>query len=240
MREKGFAHLILIFILVVGLLAGGYLYEKGYLKFEMNPNNNSQYVSPTTIPVETITPSIAQVVDITNTTKPTQTVKVIIPNTWGQQTAEDTYLGIKTTVSLPSNWTFSFTGSETSLSGPNDETWEYETSIITDKNGAVKNMYTGGSRREWYQKYLNGDFQNKYDSPPQIGQIIEHTIGNTSYLEITISGGYLSENRKIYLYLENNIIHMFSPVSQKALSSNTQLGSIVDKVFYSLKSEVKK
>ncbi|MBP7875733.1 hypothetical protein KA012_01930 [Candidatus Woesebacteria bacterium] len=171
---------------------------------------------------------------------------VVVPADWKKFSATDNEYGFTTTLSVPADFSFDFTGSEFMLSNNTTfEHWDYSTSIMNGKNG-IKNYYTGQSRRAWFQQYQNGDFMYERPSdyvPGKIVSVVEHPIGKSSYLEITVAGGWMissGEKPEVnYVYVQNNIVHILKPVSEKAQSKSAVIPGIVDKIFTSLSSSTK-
>ena len=164
---------------------------------------------------------------------------VNVPINWKEYTATDSEFGIKTTMFMPPGFSFKFTGSEFTIQNDSDATelWDYSTSVTTGSNNVLKNYYDGGSRREWYKRYLDGEFLgNTVDK--KFGDIVSMTetvIGNTSYLKIvvnTLSRGIQTH----YVYLQNDIIHIIKPISDVAETSQAKFPQHVGLSLYSLKS----
>ncbi len=171
---------------------------------------------------------------------------VVVPANWKKFSATDSEYGFTTTLSVPADFSFVFTGSEFMLSNyATFEHWDYSTSILSGKNG-IKNYYTGQSRRAWFQQYQNGDFMYERPTdyvPGKIVSVVEHPIGKSSYLEITVAGGWLISSGKKpevnYVYVQNNIVHILKPTSERAQSKDAVIPGIVGTIFASLESTTK-
>jgi len=55
MRQKGFAHLVLLLVLGVAFVGGFYLYKQGYIQLNTNPNKNTAAVTSTPMPSTLVT-----------------------------------------------------------------------------------------------------------------------------------------------------------------------------------------
>jgi hypothetical protein len=168
---------------------------------------------------------------------------ISIPDNWQEFTATDPDFGMKTTLSLPPGYSFRFTGSEFTIQNDVDATelWDYSTSVFR-KGDIVENFYKGGSRRAWYQDYLEGKFLEEKPvlfEEGKIDGVVEHTIGSQTYLELTVSGGvnYVGEIEKHFIFVQNQTLHVIRPASYKANSAEAQIPDNIGIVFYSLKSE---
>lgn len=171
--------------------------------------------------------------------------QVTIPNDWQQFTATDPDFGVQTTLSLPPDYSFRFTGSEFTLQNDSDvtELWDYSSSVYRDNNGVLKNHYTGGSRRVWYENYLS-DKQSTFQNKDKILSVTEVRINNTSYLAISVKSPAYNDSGEIsgtkkgmhYLYVQNSIMHMITPASNKAYTSDAQIPKYIGTIFVSLKS----
>jgi len=229
MKNKGFAlvPVLIIVLIVVGLVGVYYFGTK-------NKNKNPQIGENTPTPLATQTPSNSQSTATPNSTSKTRT-GVVIPSDWKKFTAVDPDFGIKTTLSLPSGFSFKFTGSEFLIQKGSDasELWTYLTSITRlEGQENATNTYAGGSRREWYQKYftdINGVGTGK------ILNFEDKNENGISYLVANVQQGNITQ--KHYLYLKNNIVNIFKPSSEVAYSSKAIIPQNVATVFYSLSVE---
>jgi len=234
-KIKIMAGIFAIFVALGIFLAGFMLGQKKIVVELLGPKPISQptlmsLVSPTPIPETAPSPAATSQL-------------ISIPKDWQEYTATDPEFGIKTTLSLPPEFSFSFTGSEFTIqSADGTELWDYSTSVFPGKDG-LKNYYTGESRRDWYQKLLDGEFWT--EKPYQfvggkITNAMEHQIGPQTYLELTVTGGppsnYSREVGTHFIYAQNGIIHIIKPASHKANSATAQLPNNIGIVFYSLKS----
>lgn len=190
---------------------------------------NQLVLSPTpTMPIATVVPTRTE-----PTNKPTSK-PVVIPNDWREYSGKDSYYGVSVTMSIPSGYKFQCSGSECMIFSDDGaaEIWDYSAS----------RDYDNGSRRAWYQKYLNGDYMETKSEdfqPGKITSVVEHQIGDKSYLELVIDGrshNYAGEVGTHYLYIQNNIAHIFKPSSHKAGSDPT-IPDYIGQILYSLKSE---
>lgn len=152
---------------------------------------------------------------------PTSTPKPIsIPNDWKKQTATDSYYGLTTNLTLPPDYTFAFTGSETTISSSDQkEVWEMITSLSTNTDGIIHNSYDNSSRRSWYEKMLQGS--NSYIAFPnaKIISVKEIPINNSSALAITLNlnPGTVTH----YLVVNHGIVHIFRPISEAANANDS-------------------
>lgn len=164
---------------------------------------------------------------------------VTIPTHWKQYTATDPDFGIKTAMSLPPGYSFRFSGSEFTIQNDSDATelWEYSTSVYRDNTGALKNHYDGSSRRAWYKKRLS-----EKQSTDKIMSVNEKPLGATTYLEITVATPSYdgrgarsgTKNGKHYVMVQNNILHMITPSSNKAYTITAQIPASIEPILASL------
>jgi len=193
---------------------------------------------------------------------PTKEVnRVIIPDDWGEFADTDSQFGLTTTLSLPVAFGFSFSGSEWSINSLGGEHWDYASSVkgavwsekCDKKNdqfddfreytnrccleGRV-NTYRGGSRRAWYSKYINDGFSCDYPGSDNTGQIIaveEFPVNSSSYLKVGVK--YVDGRTQTgYLYVQSGIMHILSPLSEKARSDDSFIAQNIAIVFASLRS----
>lgn len=162
---------------------------------------------------------------------------ITIPKDWTEFTASDPDFGVKTTLFLPPGNHFRFTGSEWILgSYENKDDWEYKTSVFRGRGAETENYYAGGSRRDWYQRYLNEEFSGNTPAfkRGEIVSVSEHPLGTSSYLEVSVrpTGGTSLE--KHYLYIQNMILQVIKPnfvEYEKSLIAKN-----IGTIFFSLKS----
>lgn len=209
-----------------------------------------QKVLPTPTEEPTVSPP-EQLLPITqpkSSPAPSPTVitkPVTIPADWKSYTATDPDSGIKTTMSMPPGYSFGFTGSEFTIQNDSDakELWDYSTSVYGDENSPLKNHYTGGSRRIWYENYLSNK-QRTFQYKDRIVGVTEVPIGDSSYLAIAVETPAYNDRGEIsgtekgmhYVYVQNNILHMITPVSDKAYTADAQIPKYIGTIFSSLSS----
>lgn len=230
MNQRGFAPILIVIIIAASV--GGYLLYQNQTKF--TPPQSTFSITTEASPVPTNKPVITQ--KSSATTKP-----ISIPSSWKKYTAEDPDFGIKTTMSMPPGYSFRFTSSEFTIQNDADATdlWDYSSSVYRDNNGVLKNHYDGGSRRAWYEKQLSE--RHKTD---KILSIKEKPSNDSTYLEITVQTpsyddrGVTSgtKNGLHYVYVQNNILHIITPASNKAYTSSTQIPSNIETILASLSS----
>lgn len=244
------------------LLIMGIIIMIVYFFYQKNSRPETPLSGNITNPVQ-LTPTIP-----TTSSYPTKNITqtaINIPKNWTRYTGTDPQARLTVSLSLPLGYSFGFSGSEWNLvNSQNNEFWDYSSSILfsawsekcnkeTDKFTdfaaylnqccleKIKNYYDGGSRRTWYQKYLNGDFSCSYPaSAGKIGNVIsveEIPAGNLSYLKIKVSETN-NANRFDYLYVQNGILHILRPTSN--LSAISLLEENLGIVFYSLQSKIEK
>jgi hypothetical protein len=242
-NPKQKSRLVIGLIILVLLLLGttGFLAYQNY-QLKQQVQQKQPFTNPTIgIPTPTATPSIPAEIQPTN--KP-NAQPITIPSDWKQYIATDPDFGITTKMSMPPGYSFRFTGSEFTIQNDSDATelWDYSTSIFRGKDG-LKNYYTGGSRRSWYQELLSGEFmlEKPYQFVPgQITNVLEHQINSQSYLELTVSGGpptnYSGETGTHYIYGQNSILHIIKPASHKANSADALIPNYIGTIFVSLNS----
>lgn len=188
----------------------------------------SPALNPTSKPVVTQIPSVAP--------KP-----ISIPSNWKKYTAEDPDFGVRTTMFMPPGYSFRFTGSEFTIQNDSGATelWDYSSSVYRDNDGVLKNHYDGSSRRAWYEKRLL-----ERQSTDKIVSVKEKPLNASTYLEITIQTpsyddhGVTSgtKNGIHYVYVQNNILHMITPASNKAYTSSAQIPGNIEPILASLTS----
>ena len=213
-----------------------------------NTFQNSQRPIPS--PTSSVTTETPSATNPTNepvvTQKPSVTTKPIsIPSNWKKYTAEDPDFGVKTTLSMPPGYSFRFTGSEFTIQNDSDATelWDYSSSVYRNSNGVLKNHYDGSSRRAWYEKRLS-----ERQSADRIVSVKEKPLNATTYLEITVQTpsyddrGVTSgtKNGMHYVYVQNNILHMITPASNKAYTTAAQVPGNIETILASLTSVVTK
>jgi hypothetical protein len=171
--------------------------------------------------------------NIEPTTKP---VSFVIPANWKKYTAVDPQFKITTSISLPPNFSFRFTGSEFTIQDSTaQEIWDFSTSVKGDENGNPYNTFTGGSRRVWYQNYLNGDYHTVFsDPPPQIIAVKE----TATHLALTIQFAGYQETH--YVAAKNNLIQILKPSSEIANSNQSELKTNLDIIFSSIQTNFEK
>jgi hypothetical protein len=229
-----------LILLVVGFCVGY------YVAFQQTRNNDQLVTnSDTQATVAEVVPSVTEETkeDTKIETSPTpQAAKnvVTVPADWKQYSDTDNDFKLTTSLALPPGYTFVFSGSEFTISeiqnGPQaGELWTYTSSVFPGKEG-LKNYYSGESRRNWYQKLLDGEFSElaEESEKPRITNLVEHPLNGSSYLEITVSGQYPP---KRYLYVQNGIVHILEPSSEKATSAQAEIPQHLDGIFASLKSQ---
>lgn len=233
----------LIIISLLFLISLGIMAFLSYQNFQLRQQIQKAQAKPTPIPLKESQPTQTPAPVIS---KITPTIKdIVIPDNWQEFTAVDPDFGLTTTMSLPPDFSFRFTGSEFTIQNDFDATelWDYSTSISGSENGP-KNYYTGGSRRTWYQKYLNGEFSHAayFEEKVEIKSIEEHHTGTSTYLEIKVTNPFgISEKiESHYIYTQNNILHILKPVSEKAYSTNSLIAKNIAIIFTSLKSNFAK
>lgn len=255
MQQKGFAPiLVVISLLVFGLSITGAYYlgtkksSQGQKSIEIKEVSSEIFTplpsQPNNIRVSSPLPSLKS----DPTPKPTYITvdpspsPLSIPGDWKTYTGTDSDFGIITSMSMPPGFFFNFSGSEFTIQNDSDATelWDYSTSIFRRGECEVKNFYTGGSRRAWYQKKLNGDFAHKDAVNTKLGDILnvkEHAIGNQTYLEVLVKPTYGNFNETHFIYVQNNILHRIKPVSEVSMSGKGKLPQYMDIIFLSLKSK---
>lgn len=202
--------LILGGIFVLLLIAGGSYFAGTQM-------NKTSSATPTPSPLaEQVSPTTVETVQTTETPLVTS-APITIPSTWKKFTATDSDFGVTTTMSLPTGYSFAFTGSEYTIQNDSDATelWGYTTSIFSGKDG-IKNYYSGESRRVWYQNYLDG----KFASPGSVqgSTKINSVTDKGSYLEVSITSYDTHIN---YLFVQNNIVHIIFPASEVAFKTTS-------------------
>lgn len=216
--------IVLICFVIFGF--GGY-----YLGIQKS--NNSQNNQ---LPVSSPTPSAT-----TETLPTANPPTVTVPANWKKYTAEDPDFGTRTTMVMPPGYSFRFTGSEFTIQNDSDATelWDYSSSVYRDNDGILKNHYDGSSRRVWYEKRLS-----ERQSPDKIVSVKEKPLNATTYLEITVQTpsyddhGVTSgtKNGLHYVYVQNNILHMIVPASNKAYTSAALIPGNIEPILASLTS----
>lgn len=203
--------------------------------------NNTKYIDIAFTPSETTAvTTIDQILSTFKFNEQTGSINPIkamtIPSDWKKFTATDQEFKVSTTMSLPSGLSFRFTGSEFTIQNDSDATeiWEYFTSVLD----STTNYYKGESRRVWYQNYLQGKVVkfsdvHEFKTKGTITAASEHSIGSTSYLEVTVQPNY-GKSEKHYLYVQNGILNIIKPSSEKANSDQAVLPQNMGTILYSL------
>lgn len=192
----------------------------GYLIGSRTNRNQSQVLSKKTAPEEVSKPKT-----------------ISVPADWTSYTLINPNSGEQTKLSLPPSYSFRLNDYEFIIQNDQDyeETWSYSTSIFYASEG-VKNYYTGGAVKDWYLAYLNGKylFEKPYIfKESKILDSKEELIGMRKYLVLTIKK---DETEKHYLFLENNIVHIFKPASLKANTAPSIISKNIGAIFASLNS----
>lgn len=166
---------------------------------------------------------------------------MVVPSNWKQFTATDPDFGVKTTMSMPPAYSFRFTGSEFTIQNDSDATelWDYSSSVYRDNDGVLKNHYDGSSRRAWYEKRLS-----ERQSTDKIVSVKEKPVNSSTCLEITVQTPSYDDhgvttgrkNGTHYVYVQNNILHMLTPASNKAYTSAAQIPNNIEPILASLTS----
>lgn len=162
---------------------------------------------------------------------------ISIPADWTSYTLINPNSNEQTKLSLPPNYSFRLNDYEFIIQNDQDleESWSYSTSIFYGPEG-VKNYYTGGKIKDWYLGYLNGKylFEKPYIfKESRILDDKEELIGMKKYIILTVKK---DETEKYYLFLENNIIHIFKPASIKANTTPSAISKNIGSIFVSLNS----
>lgn len=163
----------------------------------------------------------------------------VIPPEWETVTQSDQDFGVTTSISIPQGYDFWFSGSEWTLQTAQEgEYWDY-TPSATRIDGERVNLYDGGSRRQWYQRFINGELtQDTYIPPRQtILGTTEIDIGTTSYLRMSVQRTEpLRPVENHYIYFQNGLVHVFSPASEVASGPNATLDQDIGAILSSLQS----
>lgn len=224
---------VILLLFLVGV--GGY-----YLGTQKSAEPIGTQPIPTFVPSPTIgyTDSVAS-------PSPKAIIPITIPSNWKKFTIPDADFGVKTTFSLPPGFSLNYL-SDFVIQNDSDATelWDYSTSIgYRDNDDVRKNHYTGGSRRDWYENYLAMK-QKTFQYKDKILSVSEIPINTTSYLAITVEApaynthGEISGTKKgmHYVYVQNNILHMITPASNKAYTAEAQIPKYIGTIFASLTS----
>lgn len=160
----------------------------------------------------------------------------VIPADWTERVSKDSFYGVKLTLKLPKNYGIE-SSSEWTI-GTTDgqgESWDVRPSTRAN-DGNFLNYYTGGSRREWYQRYLNDEFTDNTEKHKSgdISFVAEHGIGDASYLEIGVKRVYNERIETHFVYVSNGILMAVSPASEKASLDPSAMKKIVGTIFYTL------
>lgn len=203
------------------------------------------------VPTPTVAPSVTQeVVSPTiglengEITPATTNKTVIVPKDWKSYTATDPDFGITTTMSLPPGYIFEFTGSDYTLRNESStELWNFITSVYRNTEGVLKNQYTGQSRRVWYENYLSRGQANSH-----LTEVVELPINTSTYLRMLVDVPYYDDRGTYtglgpvyqFLYVQNNIVHVFQPLTEKARASSSEIAQYIEPIFASLSSKLTK
>lgn len=157
-----------------------------------------------------------------------------IPTVWKTYTAIDTGWGVQTTLSLPSEFSFTFKGSDFLIQKDSDasELWEYTTSIRGDEQGKGNNTFIEGTALSWYQQYfreVNGLTDN------QILDFEEKTEKGITYFSVRAPSPLGIETH--YVSEKNGIVHILKPSSAAALNTDSLIANNIAVIFYSLTSQ---
>lgn len=164
-----------------------------------------------------------------------------IPSDWQQHSGIDPEFGVFASLSVPPGYSFGFTGSEWTLHNAQGENWDYSTSVFPGDKG-LKNYYTGGSRRVWYQQFLNGDFSGDAGKTKlaEIISVSEYPTGTSTYLAVTLR--YILASKRVethYLYVQNDILHILKPAGVQDVSTSS-ITKNMGMIFASLSSKTVK
>lgn len=221
--------LLILGVILLLLLVGGGGYYLGSQK-NIEPLETQPF--PTSVPSPTINDSVVS-------PTPKTVIPITIPSDWKQYTATDSEF-VKITMSMPPGYTFRYVSEFRIHNDDSTESWGFSTSIMGEKNN-----YTGGSRRAWYEDYLASfqtGIQDQYKE--KVLKVSEIPINNSSYLAILVEGpgyndhGVVSGRRTgtHYVYVQNNILHMITPSSNKAYTAEAQIPKYIGIIFASLTS----
>jgi hypothetical protein len=232
-------------LIIGGIILGFLLFGVGGYMLGMQRNSQENDLRNSSI-VPTQSPTTAVQASPTSepvvTEKPITTTKpVTVPTTWKKYTSDDQEFGIKTSMAMPPGYSFRFTGSESTIQNDSDATelWDYSSSVYRDNDGVLKNHYDGSSRRAWYEKRLA-----ERQSTDKIVSVKEKPLNSTNYLEITVQTpayddhGVASgtKNGFHYVYVQNGILHMITPASNKAYTAEAQIPENIEPILASLTS----
>ncbi|MDO8488424.1 MAG: hypothetical protein Q7S31_03895 [bacterium] len=199
-----------ILLLGVGIVGGVFLGKQLY----------SQPLSPPApSPTVEVTPSPAS--DTITSTPTVNPSPIVVPASWKVKSATDSYFGLTTSLTLPPDYSFHFSGSETTLSSSTEssDSWDYLTSLSTNSNNQIYNSYDGSSRRTWYEKLLEGNDTVKGYANTQTISVKEVPVNDTSFLAITIKWDLGTETH--YIIVNNGILHIFRPLTEAAKANHT-------------------
>jgi hypothetical protein len=161
-------------------------------------------------------------------------VQSTVPASWQVHTDTDPQYGLTTTLATPPGFTFAFTGSEWTLSDTQGEIWHYQTSLEMQEDGSLENTYDAGSRRVWYQNYLQRQASSNA-RPDVVTNVEEYGVAGTTYLAILVTPSYLPEAPEThYLYYQNGLMHILRPSSARATSPNAVIPQNIGPVLSSL------
>ncbi len=237
---KKILFILLVFSSAIGLTYAGFLYGRStaqkegskFVRKELSPTPTP--LPPTSTPTTLATPTPTK-------EKPAPTIKLIqIPPNWKTFTDTDPLTKLTVSLTLPPGYKFRFTGSEWTIGKDGEEIWDYNSSIMLGENATPVNKYDGSSRRRWYQRYLNEEFLEEepfLTNKHKIISVKEHPIGATTYLEIEVENSLSKRVETHFVYVQNGILHIIKPVSEKAFSKDSEIYKNIDKILYSLKSQ---
>lgn len=171
MRQKGFAPILIILIL---LGAGVLAYFSFAYKGQANPPQQ-----PTLTPL-----SSPQTVVKTPTPEPTTPSAVLLPTTGWKTVSAETF-----SIKLPTDQDPFVSGDDVisrPYSNPNATVGELVASRVGDPiTSKPLNLYTGGSRREWW---MRANYDSDHLAPPDL-KFIEIKLGKVDALEVYYGGG---------------------------------------------------
>jgi hypothetical protein len=227
-------------LIVIAVGAGAFYLGKETSQIQPEPTPVvAEVPEMTPAPVENTAPAE----ETEEATTVTDTEDVTIPADWVPYTGTDQSYGFTTTMFTPPSFTFSFSGSEWSIFTANGtELWDYSTSVWL-KDDKPFNHYSGQPRRQWFSEYLAGKYFEEISAgfePSTISTVVEHKIGNTSYLEVSVTGGTHmrfsgAPVEKQYVFVQNGIVHIVRPTSDAA---KAELPTYIGRMFASLSSKM--
>lgn len=231
-------------LIIIGVLLGFVLFGVGGYVLGMQRVGQQSTTGNVSVPISSPTSALqlSPTREPLVTDKPTSTTNsVTVPSSWKKYTSDDQEFGVKTTMAMPPGYSFKFTGSESTIQNDSDATelWDYSSSVYRDNEGILKNHYNGSSRRVWYEKRLA-----ERQSLDKIIGVKEKPLNSTNYLEITVQTpayddhGVASgtKNGLHYVYVQNGILHMITPASNKAYTTEAQIPDNIEPILASLTS----